>query len=86
MGILRKLHMRFRQESISEDDIAKPLRKKRKNAKLIITSILLNVIALGMITFLQHESMQLQSMVVWGAVLFWNLTVLIYFIFLLIVL
>ena len=81
MGILRKLHMRFRQESISEDDIAKPLRKKRKNAKLIITSILLNVIALGMITFLQHESMQLQSMVVWGAVLFWNLTVLIYFIF-----
>ena len=62
--------MRFRQESISEDDIAKPLRKKRKNAKLIITSILLNVIALGMITFLQHESMQLQSMVVWGAVLF----------------
>lgn len=80
MGILRKLHMRFRQESISEDDIAKPLRKKRKNAKLIITSILLNVIALGMITFLQHESMQLQSMVVWGAVLFWNLTVLIYFI------
>ena len=71
MGILRKLHMRFRQESISEDDIAKPLRKKRKNAKLIITSILLNVIALGMITFLQHESMQLQSMVVWGAVLSW---------------